>query len=113
MKDRIFTIKDRALKLAEQAKTEVLFRKVRRKTDLAYLTLYGQRKRVLAVASVFEDLFLDEDLEIIHANDGSERYALTLAITEKLGNQNSVFNEKRRKLLAKTTALQSQKSTQS
>lgn len=111
MNERIFAIKDLALKLAEQANTEVLFRKARRKSDLAYFTLYGERRRVLAVAAVYEDIFKTEDLEIIHSNHQSERYALTLVVTEKIERQTGFKAERRKKLLLKHANLLGQKPT--
>lgn len=99
MNERAFEIKEKVLELTERAGAMVHFEKIRRATDLTMFTLYGERRVILALASTFSDIFLSEDLEIIGGEDVTERYALTMVITEKMTKQPIWKHERRNKLL--------------
>ena len=111
MVDRSYIIKDMILSLSERIGLEASFKKARRRSDVAFLKLYGDRRRVLSVPPVLEDIFPNESVEIIQGHGIGDSYVLTFAVTLKLEEQIALSQERRKKLVRYNKNIRTYEST--
>ncbi len=81
------------------------FAQGRRKSDLLLVKLRGRREYAHVIATHLIDIFPEVDVEILRGTQKDNFYTFTLIVTQKLNEQDAVFEERRAKLVrAKETS---------
>ncbi len=71
----------------------------RRKSDMILIKLRGRREYAHVIASHLVDIFPEVDVEILKGIQEDNFYTFTLIITQKLSDQDIIYEERRAKLL--------------